>query len=340
MTGIFAEWQPRYAEAGISTFPVRNKRPAVKGYLKLGKATSEQLALKFHNDNAFGFACRRNRLTILDVDTNDERVFADALAENGPTPIIVRSGSGNWQAWYRHGGETRRVRPDPSRPIDILGDGFVVAPPSMGSLAPYEFIEGGLEDLAHLPTRAAAAQTNLVYNGYTPSSAVLPASPETGKPGEIGTRNDALWRAAMVSGRECRAIEQLMSKTMELNLTYPDPLPAEEVLRIVASAWGYQVEGRNWVGNEGRASIARNEILEFPGNHTLRLYLLLKESHRQPGKTFAISQVEVGAMLGIPQQHMHRHIGELIDQGYLQLVYRGRGKGDPHQYKFADRATP
>ncbi|WP_298466023.1 bifunctional DNA primase/polymerase [uncultured Erythrobacter sp.] len=347
MSGLFSEWQPRYAEIGISTFPVRKKKPAVKGYLKLGAATSEQLALKFTNDNAFGFACKRNRLTILDVDTNDENVFADALAENGPTPVIVRSGSGNWQAWYRNNGEPRKVRPDPTKPIDILGDGFVVAPPSEGSKAPYEFVEGSLDDIANLPRRATGPHTSLVYNRDTPSLCLSPLPKgrvenpaERNETGKVGTRNNELWRTAMILARQSNSLEQLMAKTMETNRAFPEPLPAEEVLRIVASAWEYEARGENWVGSQGRATMAREEILAFPGSHTLRLYLLLKQSHRDPEKIFAISQSEVGAMLGIRQQHMSRYIGELMDQGYIKRVHTGRGKGDPHQYKFASKASP
>ena len=33
--GLFAEWQPRYAEHGIATFPVRGKVPAIRNYLRL-----------------------------------------------------------------------------------------------------------------------------------------------------------------------------------------------------------------------------------------------------------------------------------------------------------------
>lgn len=339
MTGIFAQWQPRYAEAGISTFPVRDKRPAVKHYLKIGSATSGQLALKFDAADAFGFACRRNRLTILDVDTNDERVLADAIAENGPTPIIVRSGSGNWQAWYRHNGEKRRVRPDPAKPIDILGDGFVVAPPSQGSRAPYEFVQGGLEDVGNLPTRIASPQTELVYNGHTPSSFASPLPTTADFAGEKGTRNDGLWRLAMVSARDCSDVVQLMDRIMDVNREIPEPLSADEVLKIVASAWDYQINGRNWVGGVGRASIDREEILAFPGNHTMRLWLLLKQSHRRLGEPFVIAQSEVGQMLGIRQQHMHRHINELIDHGYIERIYCGKGIGDPHRYRFAKRGA-
>jgi hypothetical protein len=335
MAGIFADWQPRYAEAGICTFPVRDKRPAVRGYLRLGARASGTLAEKFRDENAFGFACKRNRITVLDVDTPDERVLADALAEHGQTPVIVRSGSGNWQAWYRHDGEGRRVRPNPDLPIDILGDGFVVAPPSVGVRRHYEFVQGGLADIANLPKRAGPPQTNSVYNRHTPSSLSSSSAGVAPASGAIGTRNDALWRGAMTLARTCSTIEQLMGEVMKINQTYPEPLSAEEVLKVVASAWGYQVDGRNWIECEGRATIKREEILAFPGNHSLRLWLLLKQSHQGREEPFAISQNEVSALLGIRQQHMHRHIRALIEKGYIRRVHRGAGKGDPHLYAFA-----
>src|SRR6266700_2280916 len=89
--GLFAQWQPRYAERGIVTFPVNldrtTKRPAVKGYLKIGPDLSSQLARKFPDLDALGFACgKRNGITVLDMDTSDERVWSDALARYGPTP--------------------------------------------------------------------------------------------------------------------------------------------------------------------------------------------------------------------------------------------------------------
>jgi hypothetical protein len=81
------------------------------------------LALRFPVNDAFGFALgRRTRITVLDIDSPDERVLSDALAKHGCSPFIVRSGSGNWQAWYRHGGEGRHVRPwGGEPPIDVLG---------------------------------------------------------------------------------------------------------------------------------------------------------------------------------------------------------------------------
>ena len=151
--GVFAEWQPRYAEHRLPTFPVHgdSKKPAVTGYLRVGLPSSKQLALKFGEIDAFGIAVgSRNRITVLDVDSPDERILADAMSRVGPSPFIVRSGSGNHHAWYRHNGEQRRIRPVPHEPIDILGAGFVVAPPSRGAKGTYTLVQGTLDDLDRL----------------------------------------------------------------------------------------------------------------------------------------------------------------------------------------------
>jgi hypothetical protein len=83
--GAFAEWQPAYAASGIATFPViindKGKPPAVSGYFKVGLEYSNQLSLKFPANDSFGFALGvRSSVTVLDVDTSDERVLADEPA--------------------------------------------------------------------------------------------------------------------------------------------------------------------------------------------------------------------------------------------------------------------
>jgi hypothetical protein len=122
----FANWQPLYAEHGIATFPVdAGKRPMVKRYGKVGLGGSAKIAEMFGDAGAIGFMCGpRSHITVLDIDTKDERVVADAIDRHGKTPIIARTGSGNYQAWYRHGGERRLIRPRRDVPIDILGGGL------------------------------------------------------------------------------------------------------------------------------------------------------------------------------------------------------------------------
>jgi hypothetical protein len=162
----FAQWQPIYAAHGLSTFPVRiedgDKKPMVRNYLRAGRRYSDRLAQQFPDAQAFGFALgNRTKITVLDCDSNDERILSDAMSRHGKTPLVVRSGSGNYQAWYRHNREGRHIRPDPRLPVDILGGGFVVAPPSHGIKSAYQIIEGSLDDLGRLPTlRNFVAATN------------------------------------------------------------------------------------------------------------------------------------------------------------------------------------
>src|SRR6516225_5408626 len=138
----FLNWQPTYAEHGIATFPVGDdKRPMVKRYDRFGLPGGAAIANKFPDAPAIGFMCgSRSRITVLDIDCKDERVLADALDRHGQTPIIVRSGSGNHHAWYRHNGEGRHIKAESQ--IDILGGGFVVAPPSRVQKGQYQFIQG------------------------------------------------------------------------------------------------------------------------------------------------------------------------------------------------------
>lgn len=268
MSGLFAEWQPRYAECGIATFPVREKRPAVRGYLKVGMCASGQFALKFPTDDAFGLACRRNRITILDVDAPDERLLADAMSECGASPFVVRSASGNFQAWYRHSGERRRVRPDPRRPIDILGDGYVVAPPSRSAIGRYEIISGGLDDLAALPP---------MRHSETPTTTAAAVSPVDLV--EVGRRNDGLWRHCMAKAHHCANITALMEEAVCFNQSgFYEPLPDAEVLRVVASAWAKETSGTNWFGRGGRVIFDSAEVdgLLYPDPDAFMLLTILR----------------------------------------------------------------
>jgi hypothetical protein len=96
----FENWQAEYAAHRIATFPIGpNKIPLVKHHSRFGLVGSAKIARRFADASAIGFmGGPRSGITVLDVDTNDERVFADALNRHGPTPVVVRTGSGNL-AW-------------------------------------------------------------------------------------------------------------------------------------------------------------------------------------------------------------------------------------------------
>jgi hypothetical protein len=112
LSGAFAEWQPRYAEQGVATFPVRDKKPCVRRWQSVGLNGSLQLALKFPEADAFGFQCgNASRITLVDIDSSEKRVVEEAIKIFGASPVVWRTGSGNFAMPFRFNGEKRRIRP-------------------------------------------------------------------------------------------------------------------------------------------------------------------------------------------------------------------------------------
>lgn len=232
----FRDWQAEYAAFDIVTFPVsiepRRKKPMVSNYARFGTRASAEVAQCFPDATAIGFmAGRRSRITALDIDTPDEAELLSAIDRHGRSPIIVRSGSGNHQVWYRWSGEQRRVRPFSEYPIDILGGGVVVAPPSQGIKADYEFIQGSLADLAHL--QPISGLPDEVRSPALHRTDDLRKSERTVAP---GTRNNTLFRECMKAARLCDDFDKLLDLGRTRNAEYSPPLPDDEVFEVAKSA--------------------------------------------------------------------------------------------------------
>src|SRR5438477_2709408 len=254
--GTFAEWQPRYAERGVATFPVSitadQKKPRTAGYLRTGLGGSALLAIKFAEAQAFGFACGpQNRLTIVDMDDSDERIIDEAERLFGVSPLLWRTGGGKYAAAYRFNGERRRIRPIRSLPTDLLGGGFVVAPPSAGAKQPYEIIRGTLADLDCLPVTT------------TPTE--LAAPPRERIP--EGRRNVELFKYCQSVVAYCDTLDQLIDAAA----TWADqqlaaPLPDAEIVKTCNSVWKYQggrrmLMHRVWERPQFEALATKPEIL-------------------------------------------------------------------------------
>ena len=245
---MFAEWQPKYAERGIVTFPVRpdSKTPAVKNFLKAGPHASAAWASrpKFR-DYLIGLCPgRRNRITVLDVDVADDRVMQEALQRHGDTPVIVGTASGKFHAWYRYDGEPRAIRPWDGLPIDVLGDrngirnGQVIVPHSRRpDRTEYKFLRGGLDDLDKLPRMWGVADLK-----YCASPSILPDDiiTERGIVGRVkeGRRDIVLWQACMAQASNARSLDELepISKSFEENDEAGKLDKAEEIAGVVLPA--------------------------------------------------------------------------------------------------------
>ncbi|GGE24873.1 hypothetical protein GCM10011390_50380 [Aureimonas endophytica] len=322
--GIFSEWQPQYAERGIATFPVyidgKDKRPAIKRWQNIGRPGSRKLAEKFTDCNAFGINVKANGFTVLDVDTPDERVLADAISEFGDSPIIIQSGSGNHQVWYRNSGEGRSIRPDPNRPIDILGDGYVVGAPSLGAKGRYRMIQGNLDDLKSLPPMRRRTE-----------------APSTSKPKtEIGTRNRDLYEACMRAAGDCGSEEELVSfASAYSDENFSIPLPNAEVLRVAASAWRAEREGRNRFGRGRFVQVPHDIVAKLAASDpdALALFVILHMRNWQREEFFLANAMAADMGWRLPRWRAARD--RLAEFGQIECTHRGgRGPKDPPKYRW------
>lgn len=326
MPGVFSKWQPEYAEAGIITFPVdgKTKKPAVSNYLRAGSKASAQWADKFPDADALGFACgARNGVTVLDIDAADEKLLVETLDKFGPTPVIIRTASGKYHGWYRYDCERRRIRPFPDKPIDILGGGFALAPPSLGQVGGYEFIAGSLADLPNLPTMRLVPELKRDLRAATTV--------------ETGERNNHLFRACLqaAASQTVNSEGDLMRYASELNASGSfQPLPPGEVKRTVASAWRYEVEGRNWVGSGHRVILDASEIELLQSNpDAMYLYTLLKMKHW--GRDFVCSNAYAEKLPcgGWTLRRFRAARNFLVDEGLIVAVRPASFNRGPTVYR-------
>lgn len=323
--GVFGRAQPEYAAHGIATFPVRaNKVPMVTAPRQIGLRASADLASKFEHASGVGFmAGKRSRLTVLDIDTSDENLIADALARHGTTPIITRTGSGNFHAWYRHNGEPRRVRQyEGNRPIDILGGGVVIAPPSISRKGAYTFAQGSLDDLDRLP----------VMRGVSPKAVANPSARLRQGDG----RNTALFQHCMIQAPHCDDFDALLDVACTFaSDQFADVMTDAEIIKTARSAWGYQERGENWMAG-GRQRAQLDVFDQRP-----EAYLILSKlrwAHSARAEPFAFSPkalADAEFITGRTDWRWYRSVRNFLQSnGYLIQVHEGgKHKGDPHLFK-------
>ena len=333
--GVFSQHQPIYAEHGIATFPLNdNKKPAIRHYQKIGLPTSAVFAARFPVSDGFGFMTNsRSRVSVLDVDTTDERVLADAMTRHGPTPLVGRTASGKFHALYKHNGEFRKIRPFGDLPIDLLGiGGLVVAVPSRFAKGEYSFIEGSLDDVHRLPV-----MRGLDPGMYRPrDTTVVPATPTSAKrlfeeegPVPEGIRNSKLWRFCMQQLAITNAdIDAIVAAARIRNSTYTPPLPEAEVRDIAVSAWGYTAAGRNWFGR-GQVVTSHDEVDELIAEAPDAFLLLAKLRRHNWGRMFIIANAMAETM-GWPRKRFAAAKAELERRGKIICGRKGsRSTGAP-----------
>jgi hypothetical protein len=326
----FAKWQPVYAQHGIATFPVTaEKKPATRGYLRTGLRYSAQLALDFADADAFGFALGR-RLTVLDIDTSDERVLADALSVHGDTPLISRTASGGFHGYYRNAGERRLIRAwGDDVPIDQLGGGFAIGPPSLVAAGRYEFIRGSVADLDRLPIMRAPA---------------LAPAPGLGSAAEFvphGKRNKALYEHCMRAAHHCDDFDAVLDVArtfvaMQCEVSVTDPMTDDDIIKTVKWVWRKTLANENRFGRrrvEFDANRADNLIRTDLDRFILEAFL---RANQGPQATFMAANEGLAKIFGWEPRRVAAARRRMIAEGDIVQIKRA-GRGSAALYRWEGR---
>jgi Bifunctional DNA primase/polymerase, N-terminal/Primase C terminal 1 (PriCT-1) len=321
LAGTFATWQPEYAARGLATFPLRSddrKRPAVGNYNRMGMNASRQLAMKW--GDAEGLACMagsRNKLTIIDIDARGaegERLLADVQREAGEARFIVRTGGGGFHAYYRHNGEGRKIRLDPRRPIDLLGGGQIVLPPSRGSKAQYEIIRGTLDDLTALtPIRTAA---KAIPTAIEDKQQRAPLAAMQANSGRNNTLFDILRKEAR---RLPQTLEAFIDRARQVNQTFGEPMIDSRVVNTAKSVFRYVETGELRTGDHG-AWFQRPHVQSLVREPHLFALIGWLKAENGPDSEFWIANGLAAAHLGWPIDQLREARTRAIQLGWIEII--------------------
>jgi hypothetical protein len=264
--------------------------------------------MKFAQAEAFGFQCgSRNRITLIDIDSSDPSLVKEAIKLFGESPIIWRTGSGNYAMPFRHRGEPRRIRPVPGLPIDVLGGGYAVAPPSMGSKQRYEFVQGSLADLDRLPV--------LREGGLKLRPTRRPAAVE-------GARNNELFRHCAEQAQYCDSLDDLLDVARVFNDNCQPPLADSELVKTAGSAWKHTLGG---TVRYGMVSVPRPAIETLAPKHPDALALLtLLSALNGRNSTFWVANGMAGEHVRLTVPRLARARNELLRLKIIKRVSPAR----------------
>jgi hypothetical protein len=326
MMAAFADAAPAWAAAGIVPLPVS---PTGKGWMVKHPETFRRPAAmalaakpRFAAAN-LGFMCgSHNRLTVVDVDNPADSELQHALDTYGDSPIIVSTPSGGRHVYYAHNDEPRRVRLDERHPVDLLGAGLCVAPPSVRpSGASYAWLRGGLADIANgnLPKIRSGAVQKPREIERLPVGARVPK----------GERNAQLFRYCRQIVGYCDDLDQLTDAARSwADSKCAEPMPDAEVVKTAASVWKYQGGRKRVMQNIVEAPFYSALIADLPA---LALYSYLS-AENGPAAEFMVAD-GLGPARGWPQRFVPKARKALLDMGAIKCIRFPR-KGVPALYRW------
>lgn len=326
--GAFAQAFSDFASHGVTLIPTladRPSKPMIARPSRIGFRASCGFVddPKFANANAAIWTGPRAKLTIVDVDSPDPAIHAEAIRQHGDTPVKAATPSGGLHLYYRHACETRRIRPHgDALPLDILGNGLAVAPPSIrpetaekaGGV--YRFLEGSPADFDRLP---------VIIHGSIPDphrETVAAVRRDLGAVQAGAGRNAALFRLARIAAQDCATQADHLAAVLAANQNFPQPLPVLEAQTVAANAWRYKQAGKLIVPGRKSGLLYLDDFARCGNLPAIGLLGYLR-AHHAPDHVFAIVPASVAKALGVGKAAIRSAREHLVSTGQLVLVRRG-----------------
>jgi len=344
MGGAFQEIAPELGARGVPVLPTRRDIPS-KPMVANGERLTVQAVSKllqkprFANANAAVTCGPRSRLSIVDVDSPDPVQLDAAIHTFGDTRLIAQTPSGGWHLYYRNAGETRRIKPFGSDvPIDVLGDGLAVLPPSRRPASSdkcggdYRLIQGDWSDLGRLPVMADSIARQDAHSPFK-------TAPESVR---IGSRNRDLFDFLRTIGLKVYDFAPLLGEARKFNAALPEPLDDREVVKTAKSVWGYRGQGRLYAsGGSAMAGVHLDEMAALNGHGDAYLLLsTLRAIHGwNPEKPFPLANATAGRFNWTKPRYRAAR-DALTELGFIECLHPGgRGANDPPIYRLSIRGT-
>jgi hypothetical protein len=325
MAGVFAAAQQTYAALKIAVFPFDateevKRGPMVSHYSRMGLQASSQMALRFPDaPGVAAMAGKRNRFTIIDIDERGaagERLLADVQSQFGRPKVVVMTGSGGLHCYYRHAGERRQIRPVRGKPIDVIGDGPIVLPPSRGFRGNYQFIQGRVDDLAALEP----------ISSVTKSAIVSDSAFDGLRSARRGERDKKFWPHVARQAQHARSLDELIEIAREMNELMAEPWSDTEansqILKRCRYWWDKTQKGENRFGVGQYVRIDYSLVDELM-MHDPDAYILLSFLRRHHwGRPFHLANEMHSAMPGggWRRQRFTAARARLIQSGHVHVI--------------------
>lgn len=268
-----------------------------------------------------------------------ERSKRAALAIFGDTPLVRIGRAPKWMRFYRTPEPFATMRADGAEVLS-LGRQAVLFGIHPDTERPYTWVDETPLDvpLDQLPTVTEDQCRRWLLTVTGREGVDVPSVGSALVLAEKGARHDTLFPLIRREGMKAGSIDELLFEARRINTTVcVPPLPDSQVLAMVRGVWRYREHGTLWADDgEPRALVRTSEFVALADEpDALALLILLRLSHGARREPFALASEAMAErrLIGDFGEKRYARLRDVLTElGFLELVHRGVGRGNPHLF--------